>query len=293
MPPVLEPGRPNAPESSWTCPSCGSTATAHYCGNCGERNLARLVPIARNKTATEPSRSYLGRLRASLRALASPPGQLTSDWIRGRRVGYLPPLPLFLWINVAFFVVQSVSGLGILTWPLRVHLSDDSISWLTTWLLARHHPDMRVATDAYANVFNALESVNAKSLVIVMVPAFAGVLGVLVLDRRHGFKDSFTFATHFFAFSLIWLCALFPTVAIALSLITVSGIPLPSNHSMDLAVTCLEGAVLAWYLYVALDTVFGLSKLRRAITALALVAALYEILKAYHVVVFAVTLYST
>jgi hypothetical protein len=171
-------------------------------------------------------------------------------------------------------VIQSVSGLGILTWPLRVHLSDDSISWLSTWLLARRHPDMTVPTDAYANVFNALESVNAKSLVIVMVPAFAGVLGVLVLDRHHGFKDSFTFAAHFFAFSLIWLCALFPTVAIALSLITVSGIPLPSNHSMDLAVTCLEGAVLAWYLYVALDTVFGLSRLRRAITVLALVAAL-------------------
>jgi hypothetical protein len=292
MPPVLEPGLPNAPESSWICPSCGSTATKRYCGNCGERNITRLVPIAGNETATEPSRSYLGRLCASLRALASPPGQLTSDWIRGRRVGYLAPLPLFLWINVAFFVIQSVSGLGILTWPLRVHLSDDSISWLTTWLLARRHPDMTVPTDAYAKVFNALESVNAKSLVIVMVPAFAGVLGVLVLDRRHGFKDSFTFAAHFFAFSLIWLCALFPTVAIALSLITVSGIPLPSNHSMDLAATCLEGGVLAWYLYVALDAVFGLSRLRRAITVLALVAALYAFLKAYHVVVFAVTLYS-
>jgi|GEM_PF-2240108 len=290
---MLEPSRPNAPESSWTCPSCGLTATTHYCGNCGERNIAGIVSIGGDKAAADPKRSFLTRLRASLRALVSPPGQLTADWIRGRRVGYLAPLALFLWINVAFFFIQSASGLGILTWPLRVHLSDDSISWLTTWLLARRHPDMTVPTDAYANVFNALESVNAKSLVIVMVPAFAGDLGVLVLDRRHGFKDSFTFAAHFFAFSLIWLCALFPTAAIALSLITVSGIPLPSNHSMDLAVTCLEGAVLAWYLYVALDTVFGLSKLRRAITVLALVAALYVILIAYHVVVFAVTLYST
>ena len=152
---------------------------------------------------------------------------------------------------------------------------------------------MTVPTDAYATVFDALESVNAKSLVIVMVPAFAGVLGMLVLERRHGFKDALTFATHFFAFSLIWLCALFPTIAIALNLITISGIPLPPRHSMDLAATGLEGAALAWYLYVALDTVFGISRLRRAITVLALVAALYVILKAYHVVVFAVTLYST
>jgi Protein of unknown function (DUF3667) len=293
MPPAPEPSRPNAPESSWICPSCGSTATTRYCGNCGERSIAGVGSFGGDETGADPKRVFLARLRASLRALVSPPGQLTADWIRGRRVGYLAPLPLFLWINVAFFVIQSVSGLGILTWPLRVHLSDDSISWFTTWLLARHRSETTVLTDAYANVFNALESVNAKSLVIVMVPAFAVVLGVLVLDRRHGFKDSLIFATHFFAFSLIWLCALFPTLAIVLSLITISGIPLPSTHSMDLAVTGLEGAVLAWYLYVALDTVFALSRPRRIITVLALVAALYVILKAYHVVVFAVTLYST
>ncbi len=50
--------------------------------------------------------------------------------------------------------------------------------------------------------------------------------------------------------------------------------------------------MLAWYLYVALDTVFGLSMLRRLLTVPVLVWALLVILKAYHVVVFATTLYS-
>jgi hypothetical protein len=78
-----------------------------------------------------------------------------------------------------------------------------------------------------------------------------------------------------------------------LRLITTSGVPAPSHHSMDLVASGLEAAVLGWYLYVALDTVFGLSKLRRLLTVFALIAALYVILKAYHVVVFAATLYST
>jgi hypothetical protein len=89
---------------------------------------------------------------ASLRTLVSPPGQLTADWIRGRRVGYLSPLSLFLWVNVAFFLVQSASGLGILTWPLRIHLSDDSIAWLTTRLLAPHRPDVTASNDSYAEL---------------------------------------------------------------------------------------------------------------------------------------------
>jgi hypothetical protein len=51
--------------------------------------------------------------------------------------------------------------------------------------------------------------------------------------------------------------------------------------------------ILGWYLYVALDTVFGLSRPRRLLMVFTLLAALYVILMAYHVVVFTATLYST
>jgi hypothetical protein len=280
----LDHSRSTARASAWTCPSCASTVATRYCGNCGERRIADAA------TAAEPQ--LVARLLASLRALASPPGRLTADWMSGRRVGYLAPLSLFLWVNVAFFLVQSASGLGVLTWPLRVHLSDDSIAWLTTWLFAQHRPGLAASNAAYANVFNVLESVHAKSLVIVMVPPFAAVLALLLFDRQQPFKYALPFALHFFAFALIWLCALFPMLAFALRLVS-SRMIQPFVHSIDLVVSGLEAAVLAWYLYVALDTVFGLSRLRRLFSVLSLVAALFVILKAYHVVVFAATLYST
>jgi Protein of unknown function (DUF3667) len=274
--------------ASWICPSCGAPSSDLYCGHCGERAMA----IAGRTVQRGAARSYFGRLVASLRTLATPPGRLTADWVRGRRVAYLPPLSLFLWINVAFFLVQSASGLGVLTWPLQTHLADDSIAWLTTRLFALRQPDMVAPTDAYARVFNVLESVHAKSLVIVMVPAFAAVLGVLIVDRHRAFRDSLTFATHFFAFSLIWLSALFPTAALVLGVMTRGGFPPPSHEALDLTITAFEAGMLAWYLYVALGTVFGLSTLRRLLTVPVLVWALLVILKAYHVVVFATTLYS-
>jgi len=279
--------------TSWICPSCGLTATARYCGNCGERRLDDdEPPSAVGKLAAQPAQTFLGRARASLYALLSPPGRLTTDWIRGRRVGYLAPLSLFLWINVVFFLIQSISGLGILTWPLRIHLSDDSISWLTTWLFAHRKPGVAVPAGGYADVFDALEAVHAKSLVIVMVPAFAIVMSVLTLDRHAPFRHVLTFATHFFAFTLLWLCALFPIAAIVLHLIALSGFIAVDHHKMDLTITAIEAGGLAWYLYVALGTVFGLSRLRRTITVIVLIASLYVIRKAYHAVVFAVTLYS-
>lgn len=225
--------------------------------------------------------------------LLSPPGQITSDWSRGRRVLYLTPLSLFLWINVAFFLIQSISGLGILTWPLRVHLGDDQIGWLTTWLFARRGHDPAAVTSAYAELFDALEAVHAKSLVIVMVPPFAAALAVLTLDRREPFRHAWTFALHFFAFSLLWLCAIFPVAAIVLRTLAVSGFGPVDHRLMDATVTAVEVSGFAWYLYVAAGTVFGLKPLRRLVTVIALIAALNFILKAYHVVVFAVTLYAT
>jgi len=226
-------------------------------------------------------------------ALVSPPGQLTADWIRGRRVPYLAPLSLFLWTNVFFFVIQSITGLGILTWPLKIHLEDDSIAWATTWLLAQHRPDLVASTAAYENVFNALESVHAKSLVIVMIPAFAVAVAVLLVGRREPFRNPLTFATHFFAFTLLWLSVLFPVLALGLGLLVAAGLHPPDHHATDIAVSLVECAVIAWYLYVALGTVFALTRARRAVTATLLVVALYAILKAYHVVVFATTLYSS
>jgi Protein of unknown function (DUF3667) len=285
------------PELSWTCPSCGWAATTRYCGSCGEEGIGALAPATDRSAA--PAHSFVGRMSASLRALASPPGRLTIDWIRGRRVGYISPLSLFLWINVAFFIAQSASGLGILTWPLRVHLTDDSIGWLTTRLLAWYRPDYAakfaanhaMAGDVYASVFDTLEGVHAKSLVIVMVPPFALALCVLLLDRRESLRNSLTFALHFFAFTLIWLCALFPTLAIILRYLVPRAMLL-QWHSLDLVVSSVEAAVLGWFLFVALGTVYNLSRVRRLLMVVALIVALFGILKAYHVVVFAATLYS-
>jgi Protein of unknown function (DUF3667) len=277
-------------QAAWTCPTCGSVATTRYCGNCGERRPDR----DRRAPAEEPRRAFIARVRTTLVALVSPPGRLTADWLHGRRVPYLAPLSIFLWSNVVFFLIQSITRLGILTWPLRAHLSDDSIRWLTTRILAAQRPDLvaSASTQAYAPIFDALESVHAKSLVIVMIPAFAALTGIVLIDQQHHWRRALTFATHFFAFALLWLSLLFSALAVGLSL-TLRRDLTPVTHSVDLAVTGVEAAVMGWYLYVALGTVFALSRSRRVLTVILLIAALYVILKAYHVVVFAVTLYST
>jgi hypothetical protein len=246
-----------------------------------------------NRTLSRgPQASWFCRLHASLCALASPPGRLTADWTHGRRIPYLPPLTLFLWTNVVFFVVQWASGLGVLSWPLRVHLRQDLFGPLSAHLLAIYRPQMGNAESAYGQVFDALESVHAKSLVILMVPAFALALRVVIADRRIRFSECITSALHLYTFALIWLCALFPAVAIGLRLFVWAG-----GHVMperfDEVVTLFEGGVIGWYVAVALATVWNLSRWRCLGSALLLITVMVLLLRPYHFVVFAATLIST
>ncbi len=69
---------------------------------------------------------------------------------------------------MVFFVVQWASGLGVLSWPLRVHLRQDLFGPLSAHLLAIYRPEMGSTESASGQVFDALESVHAKSLVILM-----------------------------------------------------------------------------------------------------------------------------
>ncbi len=230
-------------------------------------------------------------MHASLRALASPPGHLTADWVHGRRIPYLPPLTLFLWTNVAFFIVQSASGLGVLSFPLRVHLSQDLFGPLSARLLAFYRPGMGEANSTFQQVFDALESVHAKSLVILMVVAFALALRVVVLGRRIRFRECMSFALHLYTFALIWLCALFPAVAIGLRLFTWAGGHF-TPEGLDDVVSLLEAGVIGWYIAVALATVWNFSSWRCLGSASLLLAVMVLLLRPYHFVVFAVTLIS-
>lgn len=236
--------------------------------------------------------SWFGRLHASLRALASPPGRLTVDWAHGRRVRYLPPLTLFLWTNVAFFVAQWASGLGVLSWPLQVHLRQDLFGPLSAHLLAFYRPEVGNPESGYGQVFDALESVHAKSLVIIMVPAFALALRVLVADRRIRFSECMTFALHLYTFALIWLCALFPAMGIGLRLFVWAGGHFTAE-GVDGVVSSFEAGVIGWYVAVALATVWHLPRWRCLGSAFLLITVMVLLLRPYHFVVFAATLLST
>lgn len=237
---------------------------------------------------------WWARLRASLQALASPPGRLTRDWLDGKRVGYLPPVALFLYVNIAFFLIQSASGVSILSWPLDVHLRNDILGLAQP--LFRATAGAGAASNAkYVAVFNALEVVHAKALVIVMIPLFAVPLMLLPAVRRTRFTGAIAFSAHYYTYALIMLSALFPLLSLALQGLAYAGIQ-NTEHGLDPTidhiVSVVQAGLLGWYLARALQTLTKLPRWQRLLCSVALVTVSLGLLRLYHLLVFGTTLIS-
>ena len=263
------------------CANCGRPRSGAYCAHCGE---------AAPDTAARGAARTFTRIRSSLNALASPPGRLTRDWIAGRRVRYLAPLPLFLYTNIAFFLIQWASGVSVLSWPLRAHMASDILGIPAS--LSRLYPGPQVMQQPQTiAVFNALEVVHAKALVIVMLPMFAVAMLAAPLCGTRRMRNALTFSAHFYTYALITLCALFPLVSLALRALAFAGVD-PTPHAIDVVVSALQALLLAGYLLPALGTLTPWSLPLRLAYTLLLLGAVFLVLGIYHVIVFAATLAS-
>ncbi len=89
-----------------SCLNCGATLRGQYCGDCGQRAASRLISI------WELLRDAFGdlfeldsRLWRTLIPLMTRPGQLTRDYLRGRRARYMPPFRSYLVLSIVFFLI--------------------------------------------------------------------------------------------------------------------------------------------------------------------------------------------
>ena len=92
------------------CENCGSVLTGRYCSRCGQ---SRESPVHSlwdfTRVAAEDLTHADSRLWRTLGALLFRPGQLTREFLAGRRVRYLPPVRLYLVISLVFFLWASSS----------------------------------------------------------------------------------------------------------------------------------------------------------------------------------------
>lgn len=96
------------------CLSCGTAVHGKFCSNCAE--ALHPHPPSVGEFLHEFVSHYValeGKLGRTLALLLRRPGQLTVEFLRGRRVPFVEPLRLYLTFSLIFFALIKVCGVAL------------------------------------------------------------------------------------------------------------------------------------------------------------------------------------
>ncbi len=251
------------------------------------RSLLHFLREALSNLA-HPADSKLGK---SLWLLFRRPGALTLSYLRGERVPYLHPFRVFLVANVFFFLAASISGNSPLTTRLSTHISAQNFFHRD---LARRMVDKHLSTgeleyEAYEEVFDQRVETLSKTLVFLMIPTFALLLGVATFWKRTYAVDHLVFACHTYAHLLLY------NFLLATALLAALFYPFPgirvSDH-WEYISSGLSLLVVVWFLFFGLKRVYTTGTWTSLMLSVILGLGIYLVLLLYRAVLFLVTFYA-
>jgi len=276
----------------WTCQTCGASAGAAYCGACGERRLSErdLGVLALLGQVFESITNVDGRAFRTFRALFLQAGELTLAFLEGRRKQHIPPFQVFLIANVAFFFLQSLLGVQVLSNTFASHVEKRAYSQRALAIATQRLEKAGITRESYEPIFDSAVDVNAKALVVLFVPPCALLAWLFSLGRGRPGSVHWVFALHFVAFWLLLFTAIGPLIALSVgSALKLAGI---SEKWFDAIASWLLMGLSAVWVYRAFGRVYGGGVARRALGA-ALIAFLIPVIRVYRFAVFLITLYTT
>jgi hypothetical protein len=135
--------------------------------------------------------------------------------------------------------------------------------------------------------------VQARSLVVLMVPVFALAVWALEWRKRRFFGEHLVFALHFYAFWLIFIFLLLYGLSTPIIFFLVKhGLARVTDSGLDHGLYRIGVVVLFIYMAIALRTVYRDGWLMAALKAAALVWSTSYLLIGYRFALFVTALYS-
>jgi len=269
QPPRYAQGDTRAVHAPWDvqCLNCEAPLTGPFCAQCGQRAVPP-HPTVRELAgdAVAEFSGWDGKFAETVRTLIRRPGELTRQWLEGRRAHFISPLRLYLTASVLFFIVQSSAprldneterSFGVDTRtnpgkasaavseamddvPLTGEKRDSALAAVekAPWIVRSWMKRMILDPEGFKSRLKAL----VPRMFFALLPLYAGLLA-LFYRRRH-YPEHLYFAIHLHAF-----------VFIALMLVEATKFARSATLSSAVGI-----AIMAWiviYALRSLRTVYG------------------------------------
>ena len=107
----IRPSLDPAPVDGPYCRNCGALAEVSYCPVCGQETKIEMPTVGHFVAEfAEQTFALQGQLWRTLHSLLFKPGQLTLEYVAGRRQRYVRPLRLYLALSILFFAALGLSN---------------------------------------------------------------------------------------------------------------------------------------------------------------------------------------
>jgi hypothetical protein len=269
--------RPPDASTSGVCLNCGEALSQRYCPACGQAAIDPNPTLG--EFIHEAAGEFLlwdGKLATTFRLLLAKPGELTREYLAGRRARYLSPLRLYLTCSVLFFAIKALapdprivvqggkSQVGMVT------IQEDTVG--NTLAAIDSMTRSRSATQRVTGrvVGNALRHGNETAatmrqiipnVMFVLVPIFAGLVALVFRGRGMRYPQHLAFALHTHAFLFL---------ALVLTLVP----RVTRSAIVDALAVAMSFGAIAVYMVLAVRRVYG-GSLGGAVLRSGAVAATY------------------
>jgi len=276
------------------CPTCGGAVETPYCPTCGEQRATDRHYSLRHlgEELFETLFHADGRAIRTFRALIARPGALTAAYMRGERKPYVAPLQLFFLANIVFFVWVGITHINTFSTPLQFHVGGMFYSGLAHRLVDARLAARHLTYDSYAATFDHAATLQAKSLIILMVPMLALVTMLVTLPRRRSVTQHVVFALHTMTVTLLFIMAISLVLGLAESAFVHAGVVARWQLWDQLSALAIMIALGA-YTHRALRRAYGLSSTDATVRAVLFTLAFIPTVFLYRGVLFFTTFYTT
>jgi len=247
------------PATAGTCHNCHAEVSTAYCGACGQKAKVHIA------SAHEFLHHFIGhyiaaegKLWRTLGYLLARPGQLTVEFIRGRRGQFIDPLRLLLTVSLLAFLVMKWEVYRLPAAPASPVAAQATVAATAATARQVHKADgwlfdlFSQASDKFAGNYGRFAAQSAPvqgaqfweawlrfgpTVVLCLIPLMAAVLKLLHLGSGWRYGEHLVFAMHF------------QTVAFLALMLTTGGMPG--------AIKPVLGCGLALYILAAMRKVYG------------------------------------
>ncbi len=243
---------PSSSAESETCLNCGEPLVGAYCAQCGQQNIDRRQPFWKLLgDILHETFDFDSRVARTLAALLIRPGFLTLEYCAGRRAKYSPPLRLYIFVSVLFFL-----SLTLQRGFLPDIIVQESPVVLEAEKVASSADDPLGMLDVYPQLAEAVRDY-VPVLIFLLLPVFALLLKMLYRNRFY--FEHLIYALHTHTILFIFAGLLLPFEEPANTLVT------------PLVIQLVLLAYILWYLFRSLRVVYQESRIRTALKMFTLV----------------------